>query len=46
MEPFYEEFVAEESQGSGVKIDIAKVIAEIKVNAKNKESKKGSQLRK
>ena len=39
MEPFYDEFVAEESQGRGVKFDIAKVIAEIKVNEKNKKTK-------
>jgi hypothetical protein len=36
---FGDEFDAEESQGRGAKIDIAKVMAEIKENAKNKELK-------
>ena len=39
MEPFYDEFAFEKSQGRGVKIDIAKIIAEIKVNEKNKKPK-------
>ena len=41
MEPFYDKFVAEESQERVFKIEIAKFIAEIKVNAKTRSQKKG-----